>query len=70
MQGQAMYDFCGRIFPHFRSLTGEGVRITLREILSSFTVDGGGGQRFFLFLQGQKFLTGQCQKNGESLRRI
>ena len=30
--GQEMYDFAGRLFPIGRSLTGEGVRETLRLI--------------------------------------
>ena len=55
MQGQSMYDFCGKIFPHFRSLTGEGVRATLHDIISSFTVDGGGGRDFFCSFRYESF---------------
>ena len=63
MQGQSMYDFCGKIFPHFRSLTGEGVRATLHDIISSFTVDGGGGSRNQLHAQARSAAQGLCVRS-------
>ena len=39
-----MYDFCSTIFPYFRSITGEGVRTTLRAVLSNLAYGGGGAK--------------------------
>lgn len=41
--GKNIYDFCGKIFPYCRSITGEGVRKTLSEIDSYVKYTGGGG---------------------------
>jgi len=32
MKGQEIYDFANKIFPYFRSITGQGVRDTLRDL--------------------------------------
>lgn len=39
--GTRMYEFCHRIFPICRSITGDGVRETLSEINNEITEDGG-----------------------------
>ena len=42
-QGQKMYDFAAKIFPYFRSVTGDGVRQTLADISANIAeVDGVG----------------------------
>ena len=38
--GKRMYDFAGRMFPICRSITGEGVRRTLRMIADELAKDG------------------------------
>ena len=40
-RGQAMYDLAAKIFPYCRSITGQGVRDTLRDLKEYIGADGG-----------------------------
>jgi len=40
-RGQAMYDLAAKIFPYCRSITGQGVRDTLRDLKEYIGADNG-----------------------------
>lgn len=45
--GKSMYDFCNKIFPYCRSITGAGVRKTLVDLKEYIEQDGGPELKFY-----------------------